>query len=93
MEVLFTRCAGIDVHKRTAVACRIVLTDDGGWPRETRTYATTTDDLLRLSDWLTAGGCTHVGLESTGVYVRRFTARAIPPAGRAGSEGYLWAND
>ncbi len=68
MEVMFTRCAGIDVHKRTVVVCRVVLTDDGEWLRETRTYATTTDDLLRLSDWLTAGGCTHVGLESTGEY-------------------------
>jgi transposase len=68
MEVMFTRCAGIDVHKRTVVVCRVVLTDEGAWLRETRTYATTTDDLLRLSDWLTAGGCTHVGLESTGEY-------------------------
>ena len=68
MEVLFPRCAGIDVHKRTVVACRIVLTDDGEWLRETRTYGTTTEDLLRLSDWLAAGGCTHVGLESTGEF-------------------------
>jgi transposase len=68
MEVLFPRCAGIDVHKRTVVACRIVLTDDGEWLRETRTYGTTTADLLRLSDWLPAGGCTHVGLESTGEF-------------------------
>ena len=36
---------------------------------------------------------TFVVLEATGNYVRRFTARAIPPAGRTGSEGYLWAND
>jgi len=36
MEIRFPRCAGIDVHKRTAVACRIVLTDDGEWLRETR---------------------------------------------------------
>ncbi len=68
MEVLFPRCAGIDVHKRTVVACRIVLTDDGEWLRETRTYGTTTEDLLRLSDWLAAGDCTHVGLESTGEF-------------------------
>ncbi len=68
MDILFPRCAGVDIHKRTVVACRIVLTDDGEWLRETRTYATTTEDLLRLSDWLAAGGCTHVGLESTGEY-------------------------
>ncbi len=92
MEVVFARCAGIDVHKRTAVVCRI--TPGERQPvAETRTFGTTTAELLQLSDWLSAGGCTHVGIESTGVYVRRFTARAIPPAGRAGSEGYLWAND
>jgi len=68
MAVLFPRCAGIDVQKRTVVACRIVLTDDGEWRRETRTYGTTTADLLRLSDWLAAGDCTHVGLESTGEF-------------------------
>ncbi len=68
MEVLFPRCAGIDVHKRTVVACRIVLTDDGEWLRETRTYGTTTEDLLHLSDWLAAAECTHVGLESTGEF-------------------------
>ena len=68
MDILFPRCAGIDVHKRTVVACRIVLTDDGQWLRETRTYGTTSEELLRLSDWLAAGGCTHVGLESTGEY-------------------------
>ncbi len=68
MEVLFPRCAGIDVHKRTVVACRIVLTDDGEWLRETRTYGTTSEELLRLSDWLAVGGRTHVGLESTGEF-------------------------
>jgi len=52
-----------------------------------------TEDLLRMADWLQEAGCTAVAMESTGVYVRRFTARAIPPAGRTGSEGYLWAND
>ena len=46
MDILFPRCAGIDVHKRTVVACRIVLTDDGEWLRETRTYGTTSEELL-----------------------------------------------
>ncbi len=48
--------------------CRVVLTDDGAWLRETRTFGTTTEELLRLSDWLGAGGCTHIGVESTGEY-------------------------
>ena len=68
MDLLFPRCAGIDIHKRTVVACRVGPADDGGWRRETRTYGTTSDELLRLSDWLADGGCTHVGLESTGVF-------------------------
>jgi transposase len=68
MEILFPRCAGVDIHKRTVVACRVVLTDDGEWLRETRSYGTTSEELLRLADWLAAGGCTHVGLESTGEF-------------------------
>jgi hypothetical protein len=58
-----------------------------------RTFTTMTDDLRRLADWLAELGVTHVALEATGVYVRRITARAIPPAGRTGSGGNPWAND
>ena len=47
----------------------------------------------RLRATAAAPAATLVVLEATGNYVRRFTARAIPPAGRTGSEGYLWAND
>jgi transposase len=68
MEVVFERCAGIDVHKRTLVACRLTPGERGQPTPETRTFGTTTAELLRLSDWLSAGGCTHVGIESTGVY-------------------------
>jgi transposase len=63
MQVLYPCCCGIDIHARTAVAC---LIKEGR--RQTRTFSTMTDDLLRLSDWLTAEGCTHVAIESTGVY-------------------------
>jgi transposase len=63
MQVLYPCCCGIDVHAKTAVAC---LIKQGR--RQTRTFSTMTDDLLRLSDWLTAEGCTHVAIESTGVY-------------------------
>jgi transposase len=63
MQALYPCCCGIDIHARTAVAC---LIKQGG--RQTRTFSTMTDDLLRLSDWLTAEGCTHVAIESTGVY-------------------------
>jgi transposase len=65
MEVLYACCCGIDVHVKMLVAC---LIKNG--QKETRTYSTMTDDLLRLLDWLTAEGCTHVAIESTGVYWR-----------------------
>ena len=63
MEVLNPRCAGLDVHKQTVVAC--VLTPAG---REIRTFATMTEDLLELGDWLLGLGVSHVAMESTGVY-------------------------
>jgi transposase len=63
MQVLYPCCCGIDIHARTAVAC---LIKEGR--RQTRTFSTMTDDLLDLSDWLTSEGCTHVAIESTGVY-------------------------
>ena len=68
MDVVFARCAAIDVHKKTVVRCRLSVGADGQRHAETQTFGTTTDELLRLSDWLTEGGCTHVGVESTGEY-------------------------
>src|SRR5215207_6549931 len=63
MQVIYPCCCGIDVHAKTVVAC---LIKQGR--RQTRTFSTMTDDLLRLSDWLTGESCTHVAIESTGVY-------------------------
>ncbi len=65
MEVVHERCAGLDIHKRTVVACL-------RRPRstETRTFGTTTGEILALADWLNAEGCTHVAMESTGVFWR-----------------------
>ena len=68
MDVVHARCCGIDVHKRTVVACLVVSTPDGAPSKEVRTFGTMTQDLLRLAEWLTAAGCTHVAMESTGVY-------------------------
>ena len=67
MEVLHERCAGLDVHKQTVVAC-LRVTEDGRVRREGRTFATTTQGLLELAEWLKAGGCTHVAMEASGVY-------------------------
>ena len=68
MDVVFERCAGIDVQKRTVVVCRLTADAEGQLVAQTQTFGTTTGDLLHLSDWLADGGCTHVGLESTGEY-------------------------
>jgi transposase len=70
MNILFERCAGLDVHKQTVVACRLVGGAAGPLQSDTRSFGTTTAELLRLSDWLSEGGVTHVGMESTGVYWR-----------------------
>jgi transposase len=68
MRVVYERCAGLDVHKKTVVACRIVPEGEQGWQTEVRTFGTMTRDLLALHDWLTEAQVTHVALESTGVY-------------------------
>lgn len=68
MDVVHTRCCGIDIHKKTAVACVIVPGPDGQPSKTVRTFGTMTDDLLALADWLTSEGVSHVALEATGVY-------------------------
>lgn len=68
MELLYPRCAGLDVHKKTVVACCIHTLSKGQKRQETRTFGTTTRELLQLLDWLREWGCTHVAMESTGVY-------------------------
>lgn len=67
MEVIHARCAGLDVHKQTVVACVRIATGDAV-RHEVRTFGTTSAALLALADWLRAEGCTHAVLESTGVY-------------------------
>jgi transposase len=70
MEVLYTVCCGLDVHKASVTACLRAPSDRGDRRQEVRTFGTTTGELLRLVDWLRAAGCTHVALESTGIYWR-----------------------
>ncbi|WP_277128262.1 IS110 family transposase [Chlorogloeopsis fritschii] len=70
MQVVYSRCAGLDVHKKNVVACVIAPNDSRGWHKEIRTFSTMTKDLLNLSDWLTSHDCTHVAMESTGEYWR-----------------------
>jgi len=67
MDVLYPRCAGLDVHKDTVVAA-VRLAGDVPAKTEVRTFDTTTPGLLALSAWLAENGCTHVAMEATGVY-------------------------
>ena len=65
--VLHPRCCGLDVHQKEVQACLLVSEASGPARAEVRTFATTTEALLALLDWLVAAGCTHVAMESTGV--------------------------
>jgi len=68
MDVLFERCCGLDIHKRTVMACLVVPGPTGAPTKEVKSFGTMTDDLVQLADWLLAASCTHVAMESTGVY-------------------------
>ena len=68
MQVMYSRCAGLDVHKTTVVACVMITANNGQVESETATFGTTTPDVLALSDWLRERQVTHVAMESTGVY-------------------------
>lgn len=67
MEVLYPKCAGLDVHQANVVAC-VRIAQGAQAFQEVRTFETTTKGLLALADWLRESGCTHVAMESTGVY-------------------------
>ena len=70
MQVLYPCCCGLDIHKKFVVACVMTTNAEGQVQKESRTFSTMTHDLLALLDWLQAGGCTHVAMESTGSYWR-----------------------
>jgi transposase len=63
MQVVHERCAGLDVHKRTVVAC--VIRPEG---KETRTFGTMTNELLTMAQWFNELGVTHIAMESSGVF-------------------------
>jgi transposase len=68
MQIVYPRCCGLDVHKKSVVACVLITADDGAVRREIRTYATMTADLLLLRDWLESLEIQAVAMESTGVF-------------------------
>lgn len=73
MDILLERCAGLDVHQKTVVGCVRAPGDPGvrgSRHSEVRTFATTTQGLLALHEWLAQSEVTHVAMESTGIYWR-----------------------
>jgi transposase len=66
MEVLYPRCAGLDLGKDALVAC--VRIHGRPVQQEVRTFGTTTRELLALAAWLTNQGVTHIAMEATGSY-------------------------
>jgi transposase len=70
MQVIYERCAAIDVHKKTAVTTIMITQADGSVKEQLRTFSTMTADLLALDDWLRMHEVEVIAIESTGVYWR-----------------------
>ena len=68
LRIVYKRVGGLDVHKKTVVATRMRVTEEDRVEWETKTFGTTTPDLLELLDWLYEWDLTHVAMESTGDY-------------------------
>jgi transposase len=68
MEAIIEKCCGLDVHQATVVACLLTGKPTQRPKKEVRTFRTVTRELQAMSEWLRAEGCTHVAMESTGVY-------------------------
>jgi hypothetical protein len=68
MQVVYERCCGVDVHKKTVVACMLLTRADGTVQRTIRTFSTMTADRLALEDWLRSQDVAVVAMESTGVF-------------------------
>jgi len=70
MQVVNTRCCGLDVHQKTVVACVLLTPASGQVAREVRVFGTMSVDLLALNEWLNGLGVRQVARESTGVLWR-----------------------
>jgi transposase len=68
MQTLVERGCGLDVHQATVVACLLIVLKNGRVQKQVRTFGTTTRELMGLREWLLSESCTHVAMESTGVY-------------------------
>jgi transposase len=70
MQVLYSRCAGLDVHKRSVTVCILTFDESAGRKSTIRKFGTMTSDLEELGEWLKEMQVTHAVMESTGVYWR-----------------------
>ena len=68
MDVLFERCCGLDIHKRTIAGCVCTPGERGRPRKEVRSLETTVAQFLALGGWMVEEGVTHVAMERTGVY-------------------------
>jgi hypothetical protein len=93
MPVIPPVCCGIDVHAAQLTACLRRVSEAGQITTELVEYGTTSSALVAFRTWLQEQQCPIVALESTGVYVRRITARAIALAEGTGAAGNPWGND
>ena len=68
MRILYRRCAGLDVHKASVVACVLMVQENNCVEEQVRRFGTMTEDLRELAAWLNSQAVERVGMESTGVY-------------------------
>lgn len=69
MKLLYRRCAGLDVHKKSISVCvRVRVSGSKEVEIHEATFGTFTRDLERLRDWLKEHKVKQVAMESTGVY-------------------------
>ena len=84
MRILYRRCAGLDVHKNSVVACVLMVREDSRVEEQVRRFGTMTEDLKELAAWLSSQAVERVGMESTGVYSALSSALIgrvqVPPA-------------
>ena len=78
MNLVYERCCGLDIHKKTIAACRITPGPDGTPQKVVKTFETMTDDVLALGKWLSEANVTHVAMESTGIYWQPIVRHEAP---------------
>jgi transposase len=81
MKRIYRRCCGIDVHKATLTACVRLHGAGAKLSQDIRRFGTTSDELLRLYDWLSAQRVSHVAMEATGVYWKPVLDRGLLETG------------